>query len=86
MQLRALIQKMSRANPGQGSPRIVGELKKLGIEVAKSTVEKYMILPKNPSSPTWRAFLENHVQDLVAIDLLTVPTIRFKIQFVLVVL
>jgi putative transposase len=83
---RDLIQEMSMANPGWGSPRIVGELRKLGIEVAKSTVEKYMIRPKKPSSPTWRAFLENHVMDLVAIDFLTVPTIRFRIQFVLIVL
>jgi hypothetical protein len=30
---------MSCANPGWGSPRIVGEMRKLGIEVAKSTVE-----------------------------------------------
>ncbi len=38
-----LIRKMSSANPGWGSPRIVGELAKLGIHVAKSTVEKYMV-------------------------------------------
>jgi hypothetical protein len=38
---RELIQDMWRANPTWGSPRIVGELRKLGINVAKSTVEKY---------------------------------------------
>jgi putative transposase len=31
-----LIRKMSTANPGWGSPRIVGELAKLGIHVAKA--------------------------------------------------
>jgi hypothetical protein len=36
-----LIQDMWRSNPTWGSPRIVGELHKIGIEVAKSTVEKY---------------------------------------------
>src|SRR5262249_60432481 len=36
-----LIQDMWRSNPLWGSPRIVGELRKLGITVAKSTVEKY---------------------------------------------
>ena len=34
---------MSSANPLWGSPRIVGELAKIGGEVAKSTVEKYMV-------------------------------------------
>ena len=39
-----------------------------------------------PSSPTWRAFLKNHVEDLVSIDFFTIPTIDFKVLFVLVVL
>jgi len=37
-ELRDLIRKMSQTNPTWGSPRIVGELRKLGIKVAKSTV------------------------------------------------
>jgi hypothetical protein len=41
------------------SPFVVAELKKLGIDVAKSSVEKYMVKTAKPSSPTWRAFLEN---------------------------
>jgi hypothetical protein len=48
-----LIRKMSTGNPRWGSPRIVGELAKLGIRVAKSTVEKCMIRPRKPRSPTW---------------------------------
>jgi putative transposase len=40
-QVRKLIQDMWQSNPTWGSPRIVGELRKLGIDVAKSTVEKY---------------------------------------------
>ena len=39
--LRQLIRRMWQADPTWGSPRIVAELHKLGIEVAKSTVEKY---------------------------------------------
>ena len=35
-EIRALIRKMSEANVSWGSPRIVGELHKLGIDVAKS--------------------------------------------------
>jgi transposase InsO family protein len=85
-EIQDLIRRLSRANSGWGSPRIVGELGKLGIKVAKSTVEKYRVRSGKPPSPTWRAFLKNHVADLVSIDFFTVPTIDFKVLFVLVVL
>jgi hypothetical protein len=39
---------MSVANPLGGSPRILGELRKIGIDVAKSTVEKYMVRRRKP--------------------------------------
>ena len=85
-EIRNLIRRMSISTPTWGSPRIVGELAKLGIEVAKSTVEKYMIWPRKPPSPTWRAFLNNHVRDLVSVDFFVVPTVKFKVLFVFVVL
>ena len=85
-QIRQLIRRMSSANPLWGTPRIVGELRKLGIEVAKSTVDKYGVRPRKLPSPTWKAFLKDHVMDLVSIDFFIVPTIRFKLLFVLVVL
>jgi hypothetical protein len=65
-EVRELIQAMWQANPTWGSPRIVGELRKLGIDVAQSTVEKYRVRLCKPPSPTWKTFLNNHVQDLVA--------------------
>jgi hypothetical protein len=40
--LRDLIREMSLANPLWGAPRINGELLKLGIGVAQSTVAKYL--------------------------------------------
>ncbi len=85
-EIRVLIRKMSEANTGWGSPRIAGELRKLGIDVAKSTVEKYRVGSRKPPSSSWKAFLMNHIQDLVSIDFLVVPTVRFKVLFVLVVL
>jgi len=39
-----------------------------------------------PPSQTWRAFLDNHVGDLVSIDFFTVPTATFRVLSVLVVL
>jgi putative transposase len=84
--VRDLIRQMWRANPTWGSPRIVGALQKLGTEVAKSTVEKYRLRPRAPSSPTWKTFLNNHVRDVAAMDFLVVPTVTFKMLFVLVIL
>jgi putative transposase len=84
--IRDLIRKMSDANPTWGSPRIMGELRKLGIEVAKSTVEKYRVRRPKPASPTWRTFLATQATDLIAIDFFTVATARFEVLFVLVVL
>ncbi len=85
-EIRALIREISAANPRWGSPRILGELRKVGIAVAKSTVEKYRVRPRRPPSPAWRAFLKNHVTELVSIDFFTVPTVNFTLLFVLIVL
>jgi hypothetical protein len=85
-EVRALIQDMWRSNPTWGSPRIVGELHKLGITVAKSTVEKYRPRTRKPSSPTWKALLTNHVKDIVACDFFTVPTATFRVLFVFIML
>jgi hypothetical protein len=71
-EVRALIRQMSTANPLWGSPRIVGELRKIGIDVAKSTVEKYRVKRPRPS-PTWTTFLRNHLRDTIAIDILHGP-------------
>jgi transposase InsO family protein len=85
-EVRTLIRDISTANPRWGAPRIVGELRKLGITVAKSTVEKYRVRPRRPSSPTWRAFLKTHVSEIVALDFFAVPTVTFRVLFVLIVL
>jgi putative transposase len=84
--IQALIKHMSQANPTWGSPRIVGELRKLGIDVTKSTVEKYRVRPQRPPSPTWKTFLNHHVKDLVSLDFFVVPTVTYKVLFVLVIL
>ena len=50
LELRALIRRMSQANPTWGAPRIVGELGKLGVVVAESTVHKYMVRHRDRKS------------------------------------
>jgi putative transposase len=85
-EIRALIQHMSQTNPLWGAPRIHGELLKLGIEVAESTVGKYMQRHRKPPSQTWRTFLSNHLAQMASMDFFTVPTATFRVLFVLVVL
>jgi len=79
--VRALIRRISFANPLWGSPQIVGELRKIGIDLAQSTVERYMVRRRKPPSPTWQAFLKNHVQEIVAADFFVVPTVRNQVLF-----
>jgi putative transposase len=85
-EIRALIRTMSRENPIWGAPRIHGELLKLGIDIGETSVSKYMIRRRRPPSQTWRTFLENHVKSMVSVDFFTVPTIRFQILYVFLVL
>ena len=84
--LRKLIRDMQASNIGWGAPRIHGELLKLGIEVSQATVSKYMLRSKRPPSQTWRAFLNNHADSLAAMDFFTVPTARFRVLYVFIVL
>jgi putative transposase len=83
---RALIRRMSRENPMWGAPRIHGELLKLGIDIGETSVSKYMVRQRKPPSQTWRTFLDNHLKSLVSVDFFTVPTIRFQILYVFLVL
>ena len=77
---------MCRENPSWGAPRIHGELLKLGIAVGETSVSKYMVRGRKPPSQTWRTFLENHVSQPVSVDFFTVPTIRFQVLYVFLVL
>ena len=80
-EIQYLIPKMSIANLFWELPRILGKLKKLGIEVAKSTVEKYMVKRKKPPSQTWNTFLNNHAKDLVSIDRILHPAFSLPLIF-----
>jgi transposase InsO family protein len=77
---------MWQANPTWGSLRIVGELRKLGLNVATSTVEQDRPRVRKPSSPTWKTFLYMHVHDLVAGDFCLVSTATCRVLFVFILL
>ena len=84
--VRLLIRRMSKDNPLWGAPRVHGELLKLGIDVRQATVARYMARPRRPPSQTWRTFLANHVDQIVAADFFVVPTVTYRLLFVLVIL
>jgi transposase InsO family protein len=85
-EVRDLIRTLSRENPLWGAPRIHGELLKLGINIGQASVGKYMVKLRKPPSQTWRTFLDNHLKTLVSVDFFVVPTIRFQILYVFLVL
>ena len=56
------------------------------IEVAQSTVAKYMVRRPGRPGQSWTTFLRNHAVGIAAMDLFVVPTIGFKLLYCLVVL
>ena len=85
-QVRELIRTISRDNPIWGAPKIHGELLKLGIDIGETSVSQYMVRRRRPPSQTWKTFLDNHVNSMVSVDFFTVPTIRFQVRYVFLVL
>ena len=86
VEIRKLIRRMSQENPLWGTPRIRSELRLLGYEASKATIDKYRVRHRKPPSQSWRTFLDNHVRDIVAVDFFTVPTATFRVLFCFVVL
>jgi hypothetical protein len=84
--VRSLVRRISRENPLWGAPRLHGELLKLGIEIAQSTVAKYMVRRRGPPSQSWKTFLRNHSPHIAAIDMFVVPTIGFGLLYGLAII
>jgi len=79
----ALIQRLEAENPFWGAERIRGELLKLGIRVAKRTIQTYLPGPgtPRPRGQTWVPFLRNHVGEVWACDFLPVTDLLFRPLF-----
>jgi transposase InsO family protein len=85
-EVRDLIRRMSFENPLWGATKIHGELLKLGIAVAQSTVSIYMVPRRDRPLQTWKTFLRNHMEGIASVDLFVVPTIAFQQLFAFLVL
>ena len=86
----ALIERMARENPTWSRRRIANELAKLGLDVGKDAVARYMPKPAErppwPLTQTWATFVRNHTAGTIAIDFFTVPSVTFGVLYVFFVL
>src|SRR5213076_2195699 len=87
-EIRELVLRLARENPRWGYQRIVGELNGLGLTVSATTVKK--ILRQAGLGPagsraglSWRAFLRQQAQSMLAVDFFTIETIALQRLYVL---
>ena len=86
--LRNLVKRLAAENPTWGYRRIAGELQRLGVAAAPSTV--WAILKDAGIDPaprrtgmSWAAFLRSHARSILACDFFTVETARLRRLYVL---
>ena len=81
--------RLAKENPLWGHRRIHGELTKLGVTIAPSTVWEILRAvgidpaPRRPG-PSWRQFLHAQAAGIVAVDFLHVDTVLLRRLYVLV--
>jgi putative transposase len=89
--VRDLIVRLARENTSWGYVRIVGELRKLGIDVSATLVSSVLADAGIPPAPqrdrqSWRSFLRQQGDSMLACDFLTVDTVWLRRLYVLVFL
>jgi len=89
--IRPLVLRLARENPGWGYRRIHGELAGLGVKIAASTV--WEILKKagidpapGRSGPTWSRFLRSQAEAILACDFFTADLLDGTQAYVLAVI
>ena len=84
----ALIRKMGTENRLWGAEQIRGELLKLGMEVSKRTIQKYLSKERksSSSSQTWATFIKNQASGIWACDFTVVYDWLFRQWYVYVVM
>jgi putative transposase len=89
--IRALVRRLARENPGWGYRRIHGELAGLGVKIAASTVWEILkasgIDPaRRRTGPTWPQFLRSQADAILACDFFTVDLLNGTQAYVLAVI
>jgi putative transposase len=87
-EIRELVLRFARENPRWGYQRIVGELNGLALTVSATTVKTILreagIGPAGSrSGPSWRAFLRQQAESMLAVDFFTVETTSLQRLYVL---
>ena len=89
-EVEALIVQLARDNPRFGYKKLVGELRKLGYRMGRSTVrdvlKRHHIQPapeRRRTSSNWRTLLSSHKAQLLATDFFTVETVWLQTVYVL---
>ncbi len=88
-EVRELVLRLARENTSWGYVRIVGELRKLRIDVSATLVRNILTSAGVPPAPQrgqldWRSFLRQHAATALACDFLTVDTVLLRRLYVLV--
>jgi transposase InsO family protein len=87
-EIRELVIRLARENPRWGYQRIAGELNGLGLRVSATTVRKILreegVGPAGERSGlSWRAFLRQQAESMLAVDFFTVETVSLRRLYVL---
>jgi putative transposase len=82
-EIRELIVRLARENTSWGYVRIVGELRKLGLDVSATLVRSVLADAGIPPAPqrdrqSWRSFLRQQGESMLACDFLTVDAVWLR--------
>jgi hypothetical protein len=73
---------------GWGARKVQSEPEKLGFRASLATVSRYLPKrrPNDAQRQRWTTFLRNHGDAIAAMDFLVVPTLRFNLLYVWLVI